>query len=174
MLTAHSQGTLPRGVKPFTLARQSAVQPAAAGRRKQAAVQCAAAKPGNTSAACTHTKPHEIAAVVVVVALLLSLHWGDVSMHVHLNPSFPNLMRADASSSSDASSSRRQALLAAAGAALVPCMPAAAFSLPGFGGQESAAPVAEPAPAVGVCLAAQNAAAPDHALPWHSLHVHQA
>ncbi|WIA34603.1 hypothetical protein OEZ86_012923 [Tetradesmus obliquus] len=98
MLTAHSQGTLPRGVKPFTLARQSAVQPAAAGRRKQAAVQCAAAKP-------------------------------------------------DASSSSDASSSRRQALLAAAGAALVPCMPAAAFSLPGFGGQESAAPVAEPAPA---------------------------
>lgn len=119
-------------------------------------------------------KPHEIAAVVVVVALLLSLHWGDVSMHVHLNPSFPNLMRADASSSSDASSSRRQALLAAAGAALVPCMPAAAFSLPGFGGQESAAPVAEPAPAVGVCLAAQNAAPPDHALPWHSLHVHQA
>ncbi|KAF6251169.1 lumen targeted protein [Scenedesmus sp. NREL 46B-D3] len=45
MLALHSQGTLPRGAKPFAQARHYKVQPAAAGWRKQAAVQCGAAQP---------------------------------------------------------------------------------------------------------------------------------
>eukprot|EP00882_Tetradesmus_deserticola_P013060 GHRQ01013852.1.p1 GENE.GHRQ01013852.1~~GHRQ01013852.1.p1 ORF type:complete len:310 (+),score=111.44 GHRQ01013852.1:555-1484(+) len=43
MLASHSQGTLRPGFKPFTQASHCTVQPAAVGRRKQAAVRCAAA-----------------------------------------------------------------------------------------------------------------------------------
>jgi hypothetical protein len=75
MLAAHSQGTLPRGVKPFTQARQCTVQPATARRGKQAAVQCAAAQSGThlLQLACNQPELALIAVVVLVVALLLLL-----------------------------------------------------------------------------------------------------